>query len=269
MIEYPQIAQAVSDRFSQLPEVEAIALAGSRIAGHGSESSDIDIYVYPTTDIPAEVRLSIAREFAAQPQIVDFFGPGLEWDDPTTGLHVDVILFTVGWMQDQIERVLVRHEASMGYTTALWHTVQISKVLYDRSGWFARLQQMARQPYPDELVQAIVKLNCPLLRGSFPEFPAQIRKAAQREDLVSLNHRTAALLASYFDILFAVNRVPHPGEKRMLDLTERLCPKRPADMRQHITQMLASAGTGSSEVVTHVDALVDGLEMLLRSERLL
>jgi hypothetical protein len=29
---------------------------------------------------------------------------------------------------------------------------------------------------------------------------------------VSLNHRTAALLASYFDVLFALNRVHHPGD---------------------------------------------------------
>lgn len=250
----------------QLSEVEAIAIAGSRVAGNGGETSDIDLYVYPSKDIPADVRLSIGREFAEQPQIVDYFGPGLEWDDPATGLHIDVILFNAGWMQDQLERVLVRHEASLGYTTALWYTVRISRVLHDPSGWFARLQQMAMQPYPDELVHAIVRLNFPLLRGSFTEYPAQIRKAAQRGDLVSLNHRTAALLASYFDILFAINRLPHPGEKRLLDLAERHCTKLPTDMRQHITQMLAAPGTGSADVVTQVDALVDELEGLLKAE---
>ena len=270
---YSEIAQAVAQRvaghFSLLPEVEAVAMAGSRAAGTSGETSDIDLYVYPTADIPAETRLQIGREFAEHPQIIDFWGPGMEWDDPETDLHVDVIFFSTDWMQDQIERVLVRYEASMGYTTALWHTVRISQVLFDRSGWFARLQQMARQPYPDALVQAIVNLNFPLLRGSFPEYPAQIRKAAQRGDLVSLNHRTAALLASYFDILFAVNRVPHPGEKRLLDLAERDCERRPADMRQQITQVLASAGMGLPDVVGQVDVLVNGLEALLGSEGLI
>lgn len=236
------------------------------MAGNGSETSDIDLYVYPSTDIPADVRLSIGREFAEQPQSIDYFGPGLEWDDPATGIHVDVILFTAGWMQDQIERVLARHEASLGYTTALWYTVRISRVLYDPRGWFARLQQFAAQPYPDELVRAIVDFNFPLLRGSFSEYTAQIHKAAQRGDLISLNHRTAAFLASYFDILFAINRLPHPGEKRLLDLAERDCTKRPADMRQNITRMLAAAGIGSAEVVPEVDALVDGLEALLSIE---
>jgi hypothetical protein len=266
MTDYLQLAQTVADRFTQLPEVEAIAIGGSRAAGNGSDTSDIDLYVYPSSDIPAEVRLSIGREFADNPQVGDVFGPGVEWDDSSTGLHVDVILFSAGWMQDQIERVLVRHEASLGYTTALWHSVRISKVLFDRNGWFANLQQVASQPYPDQLIHAIVKLNFPLLLGSFSNYTDQIHKAAQRGDLVSLNHRTAALLASYFDILFAINRVPHPGEKRLLDLAERHCPKRPADMRQHITQMLTAAGTGSADVVQHTDAVVDGIEQLLREE---
>src|SRR5258705_11487213 len=108
-------------------------------------------------------------------------------------------------MQDQLDRVLVRHQASMGYTTCFWHTIRMSQVLFDRSHWFARLQQQAAQPYPEPLVKAIIAANYPVLRQIAPSYVHQIEKAASRGDLVSLNHRTAALLASYFDILFAIN----------------------------------------------------------------
>jgi hypothetical protein len=44
----------------------------------------------------------------------------------------------------------------------------------------------------------------------------QIKAAIVRQDPVSLNHRIAAWLSSYFDILFATNGQFHPGEKRLL-----------------------------------------------------
>ena len=44
-----------------------------------------------------------------------------------------------------------------------------------------------------------------LLSGMLPSFDTQIKKAEKRRDLVSVNHRVTEFLASYFDILFALN----------------------------------------------------------------
>ena len=62
----------------------------------------------------------------------------------------------------------------------------------------------------------IIQRNLPLLRANIHSNEHQIRSAFRRRDRVSLNHRTAAWLASYFDILFAANRSFNPGEKRLL-----------------------------------------------------
>jgi predicted nucleotidyltransferase len=262
------IARRVALRFSQLPEVEAVCVAGSQMTHTASQTSDIDLFIYLRISLSAETRVAIALEFAQIVELVDFWGPGVEWNDPDTGVHVDTIYFTTDWTENQIDRVLIRHEAALGYTTALWHTVRISHILFDRDDWFAALQRHAMQDYPMSLVKAIVAMNYPILRKISSSYLHQLEKAAGRHDLVSLNHRTAALLASYFDILFAVNQVPHPGEKRLLAFAETLCPKRPGQLREQINAVLSASGPSGTGIVEAVNQLIDSLEILLANEGL-
>jgi hypothetical protein len=120
--------------------------------------------------------------------------------------------------------------------------------------------------YPAPLVKAIIAQNYPVLRRIPPSYLHQLEKAATRGDLVSLNHRTAALLASYFDILFAINRVPHPGEKRLLTQAEALCTRRPRHFREEVEAVLRASATGGHEILETVNQLIDSLDLLLHNE---
>ena len=59
--------------------------------------------------------------------------------------------------------------------------------------------------------------------GKTEVFDTQIKKAENRGDLVSVNHRVTEFLASYFDIIFALNEMTHPGEKRMQSICSSEC----------------------------------------------
>ncbi len=256
------LAQTLAAAYAGLPSVEAVTLAGSQTTGHSGPDSDLDLYVYSRDPVAVADRARIAYARAPQPEVDNrFWEAGDEWVEPDSGLGVDVMFREVAWIEEQLARVLERHEASTGCSTCLWHNVLSAQILYDREGWFGRLQAWAGRPYPEELRQAILAKNHPILRSTQSSYLHQIERAVARGDLVSVNHRVAALLAGYFDILFAHNRLPHPGEKRLL-AHAAACPQTPQDMARQVTALLRAAGEGD-QVVARVNELLDSLDALL------
>ncbi len=249
--------------FAAFPQVRALALRGSRATGATDSHSDIDYYVYydPPLMALADRQALMAQAGGARRADLglDNWGPGDEWFDAETGIEVDVVYFEAGWMADQINRAWVEHQPSLGYSTCFVHTVRQSQVLFDPLGWFRSLQAQAAQEYPEPLRQAIIARNHAVLRQIIPCYYFQIEKAVQRGDLVSINHRLAGLLASYFDIIFAYNRVLHPGEKRMVTYALDHCASLPVDFAEDVEAVLKAAGTPDA-LLPRLDALLDHLD---------
>ena len=72
-----------------------------------------------------------------------------------------------------------------------------------------------------------------------PSFDLQIKKAENRGDLVSVNHRVTEFLASYFDIIFALNEMTHPGEKRMQSICSKECKILPKCFDENLNRLFA------------------------------
>ena len=263
-----QLAQQTAEHFAALPQVKAVALAGSRGSGADTtdSASDIDLYVYTRGDIPLETRRNIIEHTggAAQTSLnLTYWGLGDEWLNASTGIEVDIVYFDMAWMEDQISRVVETHQASLGYTTCFCHTVHQSIVLFDPHAWFAKLQQRCQVNYPEVLRQNIIDLNHPVLRSIIPSYAIQIEKAAKRRDVISINHRLAALLASYFDIVFALNRLLHPGEKRQIEFAINHCKLLPANMEADIASILLLTAADIPQLPGRVAGLLDHLDQIL------
>src|SRR5260221_6864258 len=261
------IAQAIANQFATLPEVTAVALAGSRTAPDSDTLSDVELYRYEHSEVTVPKRNLLAHKYPQKPQIyMLFWEDGDEWIDEATGLAVDITYRSPQWIEEQLDRVLVHHQASLGYSTCFWANVRTSKALFDREGWFARLQQIADQPYSDELQQAIIDKNYPVLRTlDHSAYVRQLESAVKRGDLVSVQHRSAAILASYFDILFAVNKQLHPGEKRLVQYAQQLA-KVPADCAKDVDAFIVSVCSPDT-VLSAATRLLDKLDALLAQER--
>ena len=268
-IDHISLARLLTDLFASLPQVKAVALGGSLVDGITDQSSDIDLYVYTLADIPLENRQEIVARSGGATQVsldLSYWGPGDEWFNAPTGIEVDIIYFDAKWIERQIQRVIDKHEASLGYTTCLWHTIRNSQALHDPLKWFHNLQNKASGQYPDALRQNIIALNYPVLRDVIPSYANQLLKAVKRHDLISVNHRLAALLASYFDIIFALNRELHPGEKRLLNLTPASCAKLPVDLTPDIIAVIRSSSSADETFLSNLTLLLDHLDQWLAQE---
>lgn len=254
--QFQRTLHRLAARFGELDSVMAVVLAGSRGAGSVDGLSDFDIYVYSSEEVPLEFRRAL---LGRQAEIDNrFWEPGDEaiLDE---ALRIDVMYRSPQWIKDQLDRILVRHQASIGYTTCFWFNVLHSEPLWDRAGWFLALQQRAQVDYPNELRHAIIAKNWPILRHNQSSYRHQIEIALQRRDDVSVHHRITALLASFFDVWFALERQPHPGEKRLLTHL-------PPEWVRRVQGLLQSRG---DDVLTSVDRLLDPLDVRLQKDNLL
>ncbi len=75
----------------------------------------------------------------------------------------------------------------------------------------------------------------------------------------------AAFFASYFDLLFALNCLPHPGEKRLVYWVAERCTQVPVQMAEQVQRILHAGATANPVLLAHLHALLDNLDDLLRA----
>lgn len=264
------VTAAILQNFGTHPDVMAIAMGGSRSCGLTDEFSDTDIYVFVNRSIPVNVRrkfLYTVRTSRVEAGLT-FWDDGDAFVDAMSGSEVDVMYWNTIWIEDQMKRVLEENQVSLGYSTCHWYTLLNTNVLFERDHWLTRLKQRFSVPYPESLRRAIVSKNHPVLKEILSSYYNQIRKALRRGDMVSVNHRVAALLASYFDILFALNRSPHPGEKHIVKHTLTRCPNRPAEIEVLISNIIQSIASDGGQLLAGLDVLLDDLDQRLSTDGL-
>lgn len=250
--------------FALIPEVEAIALGGSRAGTHYDEKSDYDLYIYCTRTPEESIRKQILEKYCRYMEIGNAFW---ELEDDCTlkdGVDIDILYRNLEGFSQEIHSVVEEHMAHNGYTTCMWHNLLHSRILYDKSGKLAMLQSQYNIPYPDELKDSIIRQNLRLLRGNLPSYNLQIKKAAARNDWVSVNHRTAAFLESYFDIIFALNKLTHPGEKRMVQYAKEQAEVLPAHFEENLNCLFRNLFTDSDRLLQTIEAIISDLEDVIK-----
>ena len=260
------IVYQLVNEYKRFSEVEAIALAGSGASGRKDNYSDIDIDIIVSKEIDNDRREQIIKKVSDCMEVGnDYCGDGDEFLLRSSDIQVDIAYFEMKWLKEQISKVLDKNIACTGYSTCFWNNVKNSVIVYDRNGVFTELQNKCNISYPEKLKCNIMKKNYHILRRSFSSYYNQIAKALMRNDLVSVNHRLAAFLASYFDILFAINEMPHPGEKKLVDIVENKCSIKPENFKENLNNLFSQ---GNDKILKNLNIIVDNLDVVLRKEKI-
>ena len=239
--------QELYKEFSQLEQVEAIALGGSRAGQDYDQTSDYDVYIYLNSPIDEAIRQNILSKYCSYMEIGNQFW---ELEDDcvlNNGIQIELIYRSLESFEQELNSTVFQHKAQNAYTTCMWHNLLHSKILYDPNGNYASLQRAYQIPYPQELKKHIIERQLLLLEQAMPAFSVQIEKAIKRQDLLSMNHRSSEFL------LFALNEQTHPGEKRMLEYAKANCTLLPKQFEETIRDyflLLYQPQQGKQAVVT-------------------
>jgi hypothetical protein len=259
----PSFLQEIADAFAAIDGVEAVVWCGSAALGRADALSDFDLYVYTHAPVPVEAREAVIAKRAIARQLNHtFWELEDEWIEPG-GRRFNSMYRDCTYAVDEIEERLDRNSALLGYTTAYCFSLANGYILYDARGWLSSVQARLREPFPEQLTRSVIAKNRPVLGGGMQScYLAQMKAAIARNDLISLNHRTTVWIASYADILFAVNRRYHPGEKRLLTYMADL-PSRPEGALEDLTKLCSFAGSLASPIVEHVSFMLKRLDAWL------
>lgn len=252
------------NEFAKLPEIEAIALGGSRASGHFDKGSDYDLYLYCSAVPTERSRVQILEKYCSYMEIGNSFW---ELEDDCTlkdGIDIDILYRNLNHFEEEIGSVVEMHCAHNGYTTCMWHNLLNSKILYDRSGKYEALKTRFAVAYPEELKNNIIRQNLRLLKGNLPSYDTQIKKALSRKDFVSVNHRTAAYMESYFDIIFAMNKLTHPGEKRMVQIAKQAARILPDSFEENIERLYRDLFSNPDAVLCDIEKIYSCLVEVIK-----
>lgn len=247
--------------FQEINGIRAIALGGSSASHYDDSISDFDLYFYTDSEIDLKKRIEIAQKYSDNFEIDNsFFETGDEWTLRDINKGIDIMYRSPEWIEFQIKRIWEEYGASVGYSTCFIYNVKNSEILYDKNNWYKNLQEKVSGVYPEQLSKNIIDKNLPLIYGKMAAtFTEQIINAVKRNDFVSVNHRISAFLASYFDVIFALNKQLHPGEKRLIRFAKDNCKILPENFEKNINDLITSP---INEKEIYLDKIIKELKIL-------
>jgi hypothetical protein len=246
-----------------LPGFAAISLGGSAATSLADEHSDLDLHVYWRAPLaaPAERAARLAQVADVGSVEVDILSWGREDHLRVGGRLVELIYVPLDELRAEVEQAYDSGLITEGYTTARLFYLANCRPLHDPTGELGALRERLLAEYPEPTRHLLLQDHPALLRV----YLDQLRLAQSRGDLLAVQHRRYTLQMVFFNLLFALNRRYHPGEKRLIIHGER-CSLRPANLATRWSRVTRLAAD-NPELAEALGSLIDDLNRLIEANR--
>lgn len=260
----PANAARIAATIGEIPGVSAVSLGGSASSGFADDQSDLDFHVFwsPTLATTAERETRLLAVADPDSLIVRPGTASWELEDWFAHQGQQIELIYVAWRDVEADIAAAYGDGlrDAEFTTARLHNYAHGLALYDPSGALTGVQTRLRSAYPEPTRRFLLRREPERLTLALK----QLLTAQQRRDILFAQHRRYTLQTIFFNLLFALNRRYHPGEKRLLRHAAT-CPLQPADCAKR-WEYVALLPIDAMDVEYFIGELVTDLLSLVREE---
>jgi predicted nucleotidyltransferase len=250
------------NEFCNIDGIQALVLGGSRTTERMDEKSDYDFYVYSENGIDQEIRHKILSKYCKYFEIGNSYWELEDNGQLNCGIDFDLVYRNLQQFTKTVADVVENYNSYNGYTTCMWHNILNSKIIFDKNDVFKKIKERFSIPYPKKLKENIIIRNMALLSDSVVSYDRQIMKSIYRKDLVNLNNRVSAFLASYFDVIFAINELPNPGEKHLMEICLNKCNVLPSGFERNVNSLIQNM-SDESKIPETINSIIHELKKIL------
>jgi len=243
-----------------------IALGGSYAKGLHDALSDIDIYVFAHAILPCEQRSAQLQSDSNAFTGITSWGEDAEFVEAGTdfwygGRKIECWLRNIGRIEQTLQacqRGHIRRDTVvwtvMGfYNYTALSDIRVMQVVEDPSGILGRWKTAVAE-YPPALRSAILRRY--LAEARFWPENFHYRSAVERQDTLYTSGIVQQVVFALIQVVFALNRVYFPGEKKIEASLEHLAVQPPAFYRR-IRQLVYPGDAGEiSDLEAQRQALI-------------
>jgi len=236
----------------------AIALGGSYAKGTADDEADVDLYLFAHDVLPGEERTRVASAFSSEIESIVSWGEDAPFSNAGTdfrfrGENVECWLRDIGHIERSIAECregVVKREFVTWTTTGFYNHCCLSDLtvmaaLDDPFDVIARWKS-AVAAYPPKLRKAIVGQHL-AAAGFWPE-NFHYKSAIERRDVVYVTGIVQQVVHNLVQVVFALNEVYFPGDKR-LDVAMEHLSQQPPELCERIRALLFPGTPATREVL--------------------